>query len=496
MGRSAQAALVLALLTWAPALGAQPLTPQDVLQATIARNPRMAELGLTVREAELDAAAQLALRPWTLQTEGGAQGSEQPSVGVIEDGVRRTTTFNASATLLKQFVYGTTLSVAFDLGRTVSKVPFTVADLGISETRTIGPNWSASAGVQARQPLLKGRSREVNELTQTLANQQLELAELERRQAANTLVAEALDAYWNWVAAQLDLSASTQSLARTRVLSEATLAQIEAGQLAELERDIVEQRIAAAEQTLVTAEAAVLDAAETLREVMGESMTPAGPWTAPTQLPTEVVAVPTVDAVLDAARRSSPEVALLDQQVAAARLATIRSRDQVRPELDAIGTISQVGLAGDLGETLVQVGGLNYTVWFLGVSFAVPLDNKLARRTLEADEVAVMAAEARRDDALREIELRVRQARRLLETQQRRLALSGREIELARKNLSAMQAKFEAGLASYLEVLQLEEDLSSAELRYNAARIDVITARVTIDRLSGTLLDVWGLEVK
>ena len=86
------------------------------------------------------------------------------------------------------------------------------------------------------------------------------------------------------------------------------------------------------------------------------------------------------------------------------------------------------------------------------MTFAIPLDNGLAGRTLEADEVAVLVAEARRDDVLREIELRVRQAQRLLHTQKRRLEFSNTEITLARKNVAAMQAKFEAGLASYLEV--------------------------------------------
>lgn len=492
----------LAVLAAATCVGAassataEPLTPQGALESTVTHNPKMTELGLTVKQAQLDARAQESLRPWTLRSDGGAQFDEQPSVGVIDTGVRQTTTYRGSAELLKQFVYGTSLSFRIDLSRTVSEIPFTVPDLNIEETRRIGPNWLTSARLQASQPILKGRSRKVNELPVTLARQQLEVAELQRLQAANALVAEALQAYWRWVGAQLALQARTESLARTRVLSEATIAQIEAGQLAELERDIVAQRMAAAEQTLVAAEAGVLDAAEALRKMMGESMSLEAQWDAPSVIPQDPPAIPSVESALDSAQRSSPDVALLDEQITAARLATIRSRDQTQPQLDAVANLSQLGLAEDIGTSLEQVGTLDYTSWFLGFSFAIPLDNRLARRTLEADEVAVMAAEARRDDAMREIELRVRQSRRLLETQKRRLALSEKEITLARKNLAAMQAKFEAGLASYLEVLQLEEDLSGAEQRFNEARIDVITARIALQQLTGTLLGSWGLEVK
>ena len=264
---------------------AEPLTPQQVVATAVAKNPRMTELGLTVREAKLDAKAQDSLRPLTLRSDAGAQFDEQPSVGVLDTGVRKTTTFRGSAELIQQFVIGTSLSFRIDLNRSVSEVPFTLPDLNIEEIRKIGPNWFASASLQANQPLLKGRSPKVNDLPRTLAHKQLEIAELQRLQAANGLIGDSLDAYWRWVAAQLALQARAESLERTKLLSEATIAQIEAGQLAELERDIVAQRIAAAEQTLVTAEAGVLDTAETLRKVMGESMAQSGGWDPPAAIP-------------------------------------------------------------------------------------------------------------------------------------------------------------------------------------------------------------------
>ncbi len=487
-------ALVFGLLPGAAF--AETLTPQEVVNSTVQKNPRMTELGLTVREARLDAEAQESLRPWTVQSDAGAQFDEQPSVGVIEQGVRQTTTFRGSAELLKQFVYGTTLSFAIDLNRTVSEVPFTVPDLGISETRTIGPNWFASARLSASQPLLRGFGKQLGNLPLDAARQQVDVAELQRLQAASGLVAEALQAYWNWVGSNLDLQARQESLERTRIISRATIAQIEAGQLAELERDIVEQRIAAAEQALVTSEAAVIDAAENLRKVMGESIAVDGTFEPPTVLPRDPPAVPNLESALEAAKASNPEIALLREQIDAARLSTVQTRDQTRPRLDATANIAQLGLAEDIGETFEQVGTLDFTTWFVGLTFSVPLDNGLAAKQLEADEVAVKAAEVRRDQAEREIALQVRQARRLLTTQKRRLELSEKEIALARKNLQAMQDKFEAGLASYLEVLQLEEDLSEAQLGYNRARIDVIIARIGLQRLTGVLLESWGVSVQ
>ena len=477
-------------------VNAQQLSPGDVVARTLRTSPRMTELGLTVKEAALDASAQDSIRPWTVRATAGGQFDEQPSADVIQTGVRKTTTYLTSAELLKQLIWGTAFTLRFDVARTVSEVPFTVEELNIREIRKIGPNWTASARLQATQPLLKGRSPKVNDLSRTLAKKQVDIAELQRQQVAISLTAEALDAYWRWVGAELAVTATADSLERTRVLSDATVAQIEAGQLAELERDIVAQRMAAAEQTVVTAESAAIDANEALRKVMGASLADVEKWQPPQEVPADSPQIPDVQSAITAAAQASPDVALLQEQIDAARMSTIRSKDQTRPQLDAVANVAQLGLADDLSKALEQVGTFDFTSLYLGLSFSMPLDNGLARRTLEADEVAVMVASARRDEAMREIELRVRQATRLLQTQKRRLALSVKEIELARKNLTAMQAKFDAGLASYLEVLQLEEDLSSAQQRYNEARIDALTARVALQRVTGTLLQDWGLELE
>jgi outer membrane protein TolC len=492
--RASALALLIALLVSGLAVG-QELSPRDVVTSTLQSSPRMTELGLTVKEATLDARAQDSIRPWTLRASAGGQFDEQPSVDVIQSGVRKTTTYLSSVELLKQLVIGTAFTLRFDIARTVAEVPFTVDELNIREIRKIGPNWTASARLQATQPLLKGRSPRANDISATLAQKQVDITELQRRQVAISLMSEALDAYWRWVGAELTVAATSDSLARTKQLSDATVAQIEAGQLAELERDIVAQRMAAAEQTVVTAQSAAMDANENLRKVMGASLGDTKRHSPLVEVPADPPEIPEVQVALDAAIRASPDVALLQEQVDAARLAIVRSEDQTRPQLDVVANVAQLGLAEDLGTAFEQVGTLDFTSLYLGLSFAMPLDNGLARRTLESDEVAVMVAQARRDEAMREIELRVRQARRLLQTQKRRLELSATEIELARKNLGAMQAKFEAGLASYLEVLQLEEDLSGAQQRFNEARIDALTARVALQRVTGTLLDDWGLEL-
>src|SRR6056297_1612552 len=95
----------------------QALTPQEAIQNAIQGNPRFAEVGLAVDEAAMQVRAQQSLRPFTLSANGGFNYDEQPSAGVIEDGVRTSKFMSLSAVLAKQLVYGTQMSLQFDFNR-------------------------------------------------------------------------------------------------------------------------------------------------------------------------------------------------------------------------------------------------------------------------------------------------------------------------------------------------------------------------------------------
>lgn len=472
------------------------LTPGKTLKTAIAESPRFTEAGLAVREAELDLEAQESLRPWTLGAEGGTRYDEQPQAGVIESGTRTTTSYNASIELLKQFVYGTSLSTRLDFTRVTSEIPFTVPDLGISEIRTIGPNYGGSMTVSVNQPLWRGFGRSLGELPYDAAKQQKTVAELQRMRTAHDLAAEVLDAYWNWVQAAFDAESQRDALERALMLRDATIAQIEAGQLAELERDIVGQRTAAARQGVVLAEAAQRDAYDSLIVAMGLDPSSAPRWSPPTDVPPLADALPSTQQLVEQARDANPDVALLREDVKATELQLRQSENQTDPQLDATASLTQAGLSEQVFGPFEDIATLEFTSLFIGLVFRVPLDNGLAEKQLEADQVAVERSRLRKVEALRNIELGVRQARRALETQRERLDLSEEEVRLARKNLGAMQDKFDAGLASQLEVIQLEDDLQSAELRYTQARIDSLKAQVALQRITGRLLDAYGLEVE
>lgn len=489
-------ALITCLLgvAYSPQVWSQVLRPADAISSAIDRNPRFIEAGLQVQESTIRARGQQSTRPFTLSASGGVNYDEQPTAGVIEDGIRTSTFMSLSSTLAKQLVWGTQMSLQLDFNRSEATVPFNVPQFGISETRQVGPNYANLLQFSVTQPILQGFGADLNDLPLAVAEQQRTVAELQRRRVAHDLTAEVLGAYWNWVRAVREVDAVEASLERTKTLADLTRMQIESGQLAELERDIVDQRIASTEQTVLIAQNAAVDAWQSLQKVMGAEYAGQMPQV-PDELPASDAALPSTRELLAAAEDANPDIELLDEDIRANELQLRRSSNDVKPRLDATGRISQASLAEDIPESFGQIGGLDFTSLFIGLNFVIPLDNGLATEQHAANQVAVERARIRKTQALRELDQSVRQARRLLVTQRRRVELSEAEVELARKNLSALNDKYAAGLTSYLEVLEQESALEDAELRNAQAAVDVLQAEVTLRRITGSLLEAFDVEL-
>lgn len=485
----------LAMMVMLSAPGLQALTPQEAIQNAIQGNPRFAEVGLAVDEAAMQVRAQQSIRPFTLSANGGFNFDEQPTSGVIEDGIRTSNFLSLSTALAKQLVYGTQMSLQFDFNRSQAEVPFNVPQFNISETRTIGPNYGNLLQFSVSQPILRGFGRDLNDLPLAIARQNQTVAELQRLRTAHDLTAEVLNAYWSWVRAAREVETVEASLQRSKTIAELTVAQIEAGQLAELQRDIVAQRIASSEQTLLLARSAAVDAWQSLQKIMGVDYGETIPEP-PQQLPESPGTIPPAEALLETALETNPDIELLDQDIKANKLQLRRSANDVKPQLDAIGRISQSSLAQDVPTAFEQIATLELTSFFIGLNFVMPLDNGLAESTHDANQIAVERAKVRKTQAVREVEQLVRQARRVLVTQRERLALSNDEVKLARKNLTALQDKYSAGLASYLEVLEQETALEDAELRNSQSAVDLLQAEASLRRITGTLLDSYDVTVE
>jgi len=177
----------------------------------------------------------------------------------------------------------------------------------------------------------------------------------------------------------------------------------------------------------------------------------------------------------------------------------------VKPRLDLKATYGLSGLGGDVvirnpdgsvastipggwSDAFEQVTGFDFPGWSVGLELGIPIQNRSAKaRKLMAD----LALEASRDTA-KQLELRVttevRAAVRGLETSREQLESAKVSTRLAEKNLDAERKKYDNGLSTAYQILQVQDDLTSARYRQVAAVTGYRKSIVEYNRATGSLL--------
>ena len=488
-------ALLLASLASEARAQDEGLSVEAALDLAIANNLDLARANLQVTRSEVLARGELSVLSPIIQLETNYTHSDQPTRGLLENGLRISDVFNMSATGSKRLRWGTDVSVQLEAQRLRSAQPFTLPG-GMRDVNVIGPQWSETLSLNISQPLLRGFGEELNLLSQALARQQVDTAELSREQSVSQVTLDVLEAYYELFFANTEVVNRRNQIALAEEQREATRALVASGQLAESELDVIEQRLVVLEESLLVAENDQLNRQETLLRLLGDPPSGGAPLQA-TSRPTGD-AIPLADAELVRVSTSQNlELRLLKEQIQTQRLNMITSRDAVRPDLDLLMQISQQGLSEDgLSDASEQVFTFDAGTAFIGLSFSMPLDNGRAEAQYEADRLQLQELEIQHEATERQVTDSVRAAARLMRLNQKRVDLGERTVELARRGLAAEEARFRAGRSTNQSVIQFQEELQQAQSRALRSRVDLIVSVLRVRHLTGTLLEQYGIEVE
>ena len=253
----------------------------------------------------------------------------------------------------------------------------------------------------------------------------------------------------------------------------------EAGAGSALERDQAALLHVRAQQDIFDRRAAERIARLELGRVIGRSSEAIEPLADPLGAPTST---PPIDALLDGARRSHPELRALSAERAAALSRAIAARADRRP----VPTV-------EVGVDVLEASTCGGTSRCLGprgaLSFDVPLFN-LNRGPIERAEAEAKWAEARRAAALQRVETTVRAAFESMAAASLRARFFDGEYLPAAVRVEAMaQEGFTAGKTGLLPLLESERALDDARLGRAQALFDVQVARADLETASGVPLD-------
>jgi outer membrane protein TolC len=288
--------------------------------------------------------------------------------------------------------------------------------------------------------------------------------------------------------------------------------------MAPLELVQSEVGVATREEEILRAETLAEDAADRLRQLLnleGESI-----WTIPimptTPPETERITID-VDQSISIAMAERSE--LRQQNLVLANLDIDRrvAANLVKPRLDLQVRYGYNGLGGDTNvggtgsifdprppeivpggyeDALEQVFNLDFEGWSGGLVFAYPLQNRTARANRTIAELALQEGQTALDDLELLILTEVRRTARAVDAAAEAIDLAKKSTDLAEKNLDAEQKRYENGLSTSFQVLEIQEDLTQARSREVSSIAAYRRALVLYYSSMGRLLPVKGVELQ
>jgi len=151
---------------------------------------------------------------------------------------------------------------------------------------------------------------------------------------------------------------------------------------------------------------------------------------------------------------------------------------------------------GGYSDAIDQIFEADFEGWSGGFVFGYPIQNREARALRTIAELALDEGRTALDDLRLAILTEVRRTARAVGSAAEAIDLAQKSTELAERNLDAEQKRYENGLSTSFQVLEIQEDLTLARSREVTAIAGYRRALVLYYRALGRLLDENGIVLE
>lgn len=394
--------------------------------------------------------------------------------------------------------------------------------IGLNNNRTttvggfvsVSPAYRSNLGFSATQPLLRNFGIDVTRRFILIARNTLGInRELFRTVLMDTAVNVEL-AYLDLVYARRSVEVVKESLFLARDQARITQIRIDVGASAPL--DILQPRvtIATSEEQLIIAVAGVRDAEDRLRALLNLDRTE---WDRPI-IPTDPVEYTPmtidVNGAVAKALEQRPELRQARLTTDTRRVQYLFARNQVRPQLDlnvdylAAGVAGRAAIAQDpvtgvitydttpYNQALRQVFQSDFPSWTFGLQLGIPILNIGARAESRRAELDLDRSRASQDQTEQSITIAVRAAARDVDTAARSITATRAGRDAAERNLEAERRRYENGMTTNFQVLQIQQQLSDARVRELQALVGYRQAVAAYHRAIGDILEARNIRTE
>lgn len=407
------------------------------------------------------------------------------------------TSWNTTLSQLTQ--WGGTAQVAFENSRSEFS----------DQQRQPNPSFSIDIDLSVSQPLLRNFGREVTEQNLTIARNNDAISREDFQTQVETVVTNVVNGYWQLVESRQQLEVAEESLALAKELHEMNKIQVDVGTMAPLEMVQSEAGVASREGDIIRLQAQVEDNADLLRQLL--NLDAGALW--------DVELIPNTDPEIEhlpidvqkaasVAMENRPDLRSQKLSIDTLDVRAKVAANQLKPQLDLQARWGLNGIDGefrdrdgvllaenDYFDTLDQALDGDFEGWSVALNFSYPLQNRVAKARKAQAELALEEGNFQLRNLEQQVLTEVRQAARGVETAAKQIESAQVSSKLQAKNLEAEQKRYENGLSTSFQVLEIQEDLSAARSNEVSAIISYRRALVTYQQAIGRLLDEHEIEL-
>lgn len=368
------------------------------------------------------------------------------------------------------------------------------------------PDFSGQLTLQLTQPLLRGFGLKYNRVRINIAkNSKIASQEQLRLTVLNT-VADVIRAYWDLVGAMETLKVRAESLNNAERLLKVNETRQDIGTAADIEVLQAKAGVATRQSDYIAARQNITDASNFLKSLLnlrdGDRFSHAliVPVDRPNPRdPTEFdpdAYEAEIRASLDAALEHRPEITIREIEIDNAALDEYRARKDMQPELDLVYSYTTGGRDRELRDTLEGIRSRQDYIYSYGVQASIPILNRAARGTYQRARLTRRQAEVNLAQARQQIMLNVHRAASSVATNATLVQSNQQATRLQLANVAAEEKRLQLGVTTSWQVLQIQEDLTAAQVQELISNIEYEKSVVELELAEGTLLENQGIEIE
>jgi len=382
-------------------------------------------------------------------------------------------------------------------------------DINLSNLSYADPFRHPNLIFQATQPLLRGAGFNVNRRYIRISENNLKVSRLVFRQQLIDLIYGVSRLYYDLVSLNEDVGVRKETLAAAQQLYNDDKVQVEVGTLAPLELTRVEALVASAELDLTRAQGLVRQQEAVVKSMISRTGSADALLQTARIFPTDAIVVPGREEVVNTPQlieqglSNRADLAQASLQVENGEITVKASRNNVRPEIDAVGAIQSHGAIGYTGYT--PIGGVplpptttgvsQASVYEGGVQLNLPFRNRIAQADAARDEMQLRQMQARVQQLENQVRDEIENAAIAVDVARTAYGAAVRSRVYQEQLLQAEKEKLSVGASTNFFIVQDESFLAQARSTEVVARSTYIKSRVSLQRALGTLLEDAGIQL-